>query len=639
MHADVRVNWVNDAPPIIVQTGQPREVLWDDEGWVRQMIVSGDFHGSIDANVMRPKPTGSGSGYEGSDPGGNTFGMFVTGSHSAAVTLRQGSLVTSMVAAEFTAPIVIDTYMKGKIVATQGRIESLTIGADPRPNPLGSDHGFIASVQLPDWDPTGEEWPANGDEPEAVIRAATSIGTLSISQMVKGNKNVPPMVETPRIDVLRLGLLHSGVVWSGVRTGCTPGASVRCGADPSDAACYVSLGDAEIVDTWAKAEWAHEYDTAMYVSSFDRLDILKRHRAELWLDDLQPEEHLRVGCALGREQNFPSGLLAVQDAEGLHGQVTVGAHAPSGATGDCETSQGDADLGWWERVTLAANSPAVVLAPDNSWPSAPLPSSAADVAPHYQRLSAELGGGAVGLVPFALHEEDCDPPADAAQAARTFLNSEFCHIPYFANACYDTPAGAEYESQSITLDFYGPVRRESQSVNPFEIGIWDAGLGDFNFSLDYGQWTTCTIVQTPTGGAARRLVVHGNSFPSLITGRYAIKPRITGSARLLCDGLLPGAPDTPTANFQYEFWLEQDCNTNGVADSDEDPSFCCLAWPCDPDYNADGNADQDDVTYLVNVIAGGPNPTQRDPDFNRDGNVDQDDYAALVNAVAGGGCP
>ncbi|MFZ2874267.1 MAG: dockerin type I domain-containing protein, partial [Phycisphaerales bacterium] len=172
-----------------------------------------------------------------------------------------------------------------------------------------------------------------------------------------------------------------------------------------------------------------------------------------------------------------------------------------------------------------------------------------------------------------------------------------------------------------------------------EIGIWDDALGDFNFSLDYGQWTTCTVVETPTGGAARRLVIHGDSFPSLITGRYAIKPRLTGSARLLCDGLLPGAPDTPTANFQYEFWLEQDCNTNGVADSDEDPSFCCLAWPCDPDYNADGNVDQDDVAYLTNVIAGGANPTQRDPDFNRDGNVDQDDLAALTNAVAGGGCP
>jgi hypothetical protein len=60
---------------------------------------------------------------------------------------------------------------------------------------------------------------------------------------------------------------------------------------------------------------------------------------------------------------------------------------------------------------------------------------------------------------------------------------------------------------------------------------------------------------------------------------------------------------------------------------------------CDPDVNQDGNVDQDDVSYLINVVGGGPNPTGIDPDFNRDGNVDQDDIAALINVVAGGPCP
>ncbi|MCE7973991.1 MAG: hypothetical protein DYG92_06645 [Leptolyngbya sp. PLA1] len=60
---------------------------------------------------------------------------------------------------------------------------------------------------------------------------------------------------------------------------------------------------------------------------------------------------------------------------------------------------------------------------------------------------------------------------------------------------------------------------------------------------------------------------------------------------------------------------------------------------CDPDLNHDGNADQDDATYLVDVVGGGPNPTGIDPDFNHDGNVDQDDLAALINVLAGGACP
>ena len=60
---------------------------------------------------------------------------------------------------------------------------------------------------------------------------------------------------------------------------------------------------------------------------------------------------------------------------------------------------------------------------------------------------------------------------------------------------------------------------------------------------------------------------------------------------------------------------------------------------CDPDVNQDGNADQGDIDYLINVIAGGANTTGIDPDFNRDGNSDQGDIDGLVNVIAGGVCP
>jgi hypothetical protein len=66
---------------------------------------------------------------------------------------------------------------------------------------------------------------------------------------------------------------------------------------------------------------------------------------------------------------------------------------------------------------------------------------------------------------------------------------------------------------------------------------------------------------------------------------------------------------------------------------------CQDSPPCDPDANQDGNVDQDDVAYLINVVGGGENPTGIDPDFNRDGNVDQDDVAAIINVIAGGECP
>ncbi len=60
---------------------------------------------------------------------------------------------------------------------------------------------------------------------------------------------------------------------------------------------------------------------------------------------------------------------------------------------------------------------------------------------------------------------------------------------------------------------------------------------------------------------------------------------------------------------------------------------------CDPDFNQDGNVDQDDVACLAQAVAGDPSCSDADPDFNGDGNVDQDDIDALAQVVAGASCP
>ena len=67
--------------------------------------------------------------------------------------------------------------------------------------------------------------------------------------------------------------------------------------------------------------------------------------------------------------------------------------------------------------------------------------------------------------------------------------------------------------------------------------------------------------------------------------------------------------------------------------------FIFVGSSCDPDINQDGNVDQNDVDYLIDVIAGGPNPVGADPDFNQDGNVDQNDIEGLISVVSGGDCP
>ena len=94
---------------------------------------------------------------------------------------------------------------------------------------------------------------------------------------------------------------------------------------------------------------------------------------------------------------------------------------------------------------------------------------------------------------------------------------------------------------------------------------------------------------------------------------------------------LSGVSDADEA--LYDAVLTNTCGSGATA-----PAFLTVL-DCCPDFNDDGNVDQDDISYLIAVVAGGENPTGRDPDFNRDGNVDQDDVLALIDVVGGGPCP
>ncbi len=129
----------------------------------------------------------------------------------------------------------------------------------------------------------------------------------------------------------------------------------------------------------------------------------------------------------------------------------------------------------------------------------------------------------------------------------------------------------------------------------------------------------------------------------------------TGGAPYLADGVhysplgarLKAALEAQ-ALFDAFFPSITDCNSNGIDDrcdilngtsldlnADGVPDECA----CDPDLNADGNTDQDDIACLAQAVAGNASCTDADPDFNRDGNVDQDDVDALAQVVAGAECP
>ncbi|MBI1189420.1 MAG: hypothetical protein GC200_01890 [Tepidisphaera sp.] len=137
---------------------------------------------------------------------------------------------------------------------------------------------------------------------------------------------------------------------------------------------------------------------------------------------------------------------------------------------------------------------------------------------------------------------------------------------------------------------------------------------------------------SPDGGIALRLWNVGDAAS---TAAITLAPALAGPAIVSThietpDPTLGPAPTPLPQGFAAAF-ARQQLRTFRVTPA---------APPaCDPDVNQDGVADQGDVDYLINVIAGGENPSGIDPDFNQDGVADQGDVDAIINVVAGGQCP
>lgn len=300
--------------------------------------------------------------------------------------------------------------------------------------------------------------------------------------------------------------------------------------------------------------------------------------------DLKAGRTLSIGTTLSGGASGVGGIRILGN-QGLKGQIDVNDTATSGAW--------EADI-----VVDDVNGTPVVLDPQ------------AAAGAYYATTSAALGGGAVGLAPVHLHNADCDPP-NTPTTPPIFRNSQFCHIH---DVVPDCGGSANYADQSAVLTFYGKVARESSTVMPITC------FADGNTTTDYAQFMVAEII---SDGTTRRLRVYGDPAQQVqfIPGRYRIKPKLTGTARLLNAGLHASSP-VPVADFEYVFDIHADCNRNGVNDATDITNGwtdtvepygvpdCCHGYPvCDSDYNQDGVADQDDVAYLTNVIAGGANPT------------------------------
>ncbi|MDX2130543.1 MAG: dockerin type I repeat-containing protein [Planctomycetota bacterium] len=119
------------------------------------------------------------------------------------------------------------------------------------------------------------------------------------------------------------------------------------------------------------------------------------------------------------------------------------------------------------------------------------------------------------------------------------------------------------------------------------------------------QWTTDTFAANPNANALRWGTTYTFRFDSP-------RPPVAGTVTLQ----LYRSGGTMTIPVQV-------------------PSSCECP---DPDFNGDGNVDQDDIACLEQVVGGNSACSSADADLNNDGNVDQDDIAYLAQLVAGSPC-
>ena len=200
--------------------------------------------------------------------------------------------------------------------------------------------------------------------------------------------------------------------------------------------------------------------------------------------------------------------------------------------------------------------------------------------PYYEELKAELGGGAVGLVPFNFHKIECNP--DHKQS----LN--------------------QHTSPSVvTIWHYGPIYQpDSQPplnvyrhalplpLNPPQSELWELITDQCSFGFDYTDPEHTVTVALTAGGR----------FPPSYA--YRFKPN---GEHLKCDlglgssdpDVVYNEPDTDNA-YQFTVGLTYDMNTSGLVDSTD-----LILWQADTvDLNNDALVDAKDLADLLDAIDG-----------------------------------
>jgi len=298
-----------------------------------------------------------------------------------------------------------------------------------------------------------------------------------------------------------------------------------------------------------------DFDGTIGLESFNEIRIGRDLLGQVSLGaQLSGAQVFNIGRSFGTVSN-PAKIVfedfdAMAGTGGIAGQVSIN----------------DSDLGgvWAAGSTVENQSGAIVL-----------------TGPAYTQTAASIGGGAVGLVPFDLHEESSDPVGGSSVPPDATVDFK----------AYDQPAVVRHYGPT-TFSVTPPVVVERRRIGTS--GAWIDVSSGLAYSLaDAGRELVLTPPTSP-----------GSDFRFYKGFDYRVAP----TADLLCD--VAASPKPPVAAYTYEF---------SVPDA------------CQGDLDGDGAIGSADLALLLGVW--GPCPAGTNPclaDIDGNGEVGSSDLALLL---------
>ena len=193
--------------------------------------------------------------------------------------------------------------------------------------------------------------------------------------------------------------------------------------------------------------------------------------------------------------------------------------------------------------------------------------------PGYTETAALLGGGSVGVAPFSLHDESCDPPNGATVSAGNL--------------------------SSVTLRHYGPITTSGPGVEPLSFERRRAGTMDPFTSVPEEQFD----FTLPASDDNAIVVTAAGAFPHFEVGfEYRIQP----TSDLVCDRVA----GNPAVN-----WVDY---------------TVVVVKSCDADVDLDGVVDVHDLIHLLICFGQAAIPACGAEDINEDGTVNVLDLIDLL---------